>query len=640
MGRGGGRQKKGVKNNRFSNRRPVQTEKLSFGEENIDDEIDTFHKQRDVIPLGRNDLSDEDEEHPVLDFQGLREDSDETDSGDSVDDMMAKHDGDHDKMVKQQRILQRKYGGVEEDFSEDSDKEGKPKASFTRGKQFLYGADNVDFEIQSDEEDLAEEEAIALMSQKEKAKSLSMEDFGLENVEAEENDEYEERKSFQDAFGGDAKKAQNFGSLYAEAFELHEEIKKDISTLTKEEQMNIVYSSAPELVGLLSELNEAIDQLHGLKSVLHKVRRTKGLNYFETKQKLLLAYIQAITFYLLLKAEGHPVRDHPVIAQLVELKNLCDKVKNMDTSILPLVETISTHDNEKVSAVQREEEKLSPELDTEAVTAPAKATGVRKLTESDLPRVKSSSGPKQDDQVRSQMLKVRALLEEKLKQKGIFDSVTQNPTKTKNDVLRSGSRQTEALAVFEDDVTDSGKNTKCSLVPPAKVKKQKLASGDDDLPKRESIGEKRKKFDLRAVAIDGEAGGDTDDDDGPNKDAEAGSRDLESEDEFYKEVKKQRLTKLSAKAALYTRDSSGPRAAEAEADGKRHITYQMEKNKGLTRHRKKLTKIPRKKYKLKHAKAVVRRKGQVRDIRKPSGPYGGETSGINTRVSRSIRFKG
>ena len=50
-------------------------------------------------------------------------------------------------VIKQQRSLQKKYGAVENDLSDDSDQKEKQKASFTRGRQYLYGADNIDFEV-------------------------------------------------------------------------------------------------------------------------------------------------------------------------------------------------------------------------------------------------------------------------------------------------------------------------------------------------------------------------------------------------------------------------------------------------------------------------------------------------------------
>ena len=64
---------------------------------------------------------------------------------------------------------------------------------------------------------------------------------------------------------------------------------------------------------------------------LVKIRDVKnaikgGMHYMEIKQQLLLSYCQAITFYLLLKSEGQPVPDHPVISRLVEIKYLLDKV--------------------------------------------------------------------------------------------------------------------------------------------------------------------------------------------------------------------------------------------------------------------------------------------------------------------------
>jgi U3 small nucleolar RNA-associated protein 3 len=46
----------------------------------------------------------------------------------------------------------------------------------------------------------------------------------------------------------------------------------------------------------------------------------EGLSYLEAKHLLLLSYCTHIVFYVLLKAEGAPVRDHPVIGRLLQLR--------------------------------------------------------------------------------------------------------------------------------------------------------------------------------------------------------------------------------------------------------------------------------------------------------------------------------
>lgn len=46
----------------------------------------------------------------------------------------------------------------------------------------------------------------------------------------------------------------------------------------------------------------------------------EGLSYLEAKHLLLLSYCIHIVFYVLLKAEGAPVRSHPVIGRLLQLR--------------------------------------------------------------------------------------------------------------------------------------------------------------------------------------------------------------------------------------------------------------------------------------------------------------------------------
>ena len=51
----------------------------------------------------------------------------------------------------------------------------------------------------------------------------------------------------------------------------------------------------------------------------------KGVHNLEVNQLLFLSYCQAITFNLL-KSEGQPICDHPVLARFVEIQSLLDKV--------------------------------------------------------------------------------------------------------------------------------------------------------------------------------------------------------------------------------------------------------------------------------------------------------------------------
>uniref|UniRef100_A0A2N9GIL8 Sas10 C-terminal domain-containing protein n=1 Tax=Fagus sylvatica TaxID=28930 RepID=A0A2N9GIL8_FAGSY len=131
----------------------------------------------------------------------------------------------------------------------------------------------------------------------------------------------------------------------------------------------------------------------------------------------------------------------------------------------------------------------------------------------------------------------------------------------------------------------------------------------------DDIGERRRKHELRVLAGAGnkseydvgdeidnfEADGDADMGDG---DVDMGDGDTgDSEDEYHKQVEQRRAAKLAAKAEMYSRTLAVPPSSPETIVGKRHISYQMEKNRGLTHKRKKETKNPRKKYKEQHEKS-------------------------------------
>ncbi|NXW65539.1 SAS10 protein, partial [Eurystomus gularis] len=103
---------------------------------------------------------------------------------------------------------------------------------------------------------------------------------------------------------------------------------------------------------------------------------------------------------------------------------------------------------------------------------------------------------------------------------------------------------------------------------------------------------------------------------------------------------------MEEKLKLKRKRTEGREALEREAvlegedpDKKRGVTYQMIKNKGLTPKRRKIDRNPRVKHREKFRRAKIRRKGQVREVRRELQRYAGELSGIRAGVKKSRKLQ-
>ncbi|XP_024125299.1 something about silencing protein 10 [Oryzias melastigma] len=161
---------------------------------------------------------------------------------------------------------------------------------------------------------------------------------------------------------------------------------------------------------------------------------------------------------------------------------------------------------------------------------------------------------------------------------------------------------------------------------------RKLLSGDQKSTNRPAEGKKTKVPDKEEKDPDDtlpESVGDSDSD-----------LDEEAALNFYREVEKRVKLKRKNKdpEAEEVEENNGD-DEQQDPDNKRGITYQMAKNKGLTPKRKKIDRNPRVKHREKFRRAKIRRKGQVRDVRREEQRYSGEMSGIRAGVKKSTKLK-
>ena len=77
------------------------------------------------------------------------------------------------------------------------------------------------------------------------------------------------------------------------------------------------------------------------------------------KHNLLLSYSTFLIFYLMLKAEGRDVKNHPVVFKLAHMKTLLDKLVPIDTKVDFEVDRVlkatQTQDNDNISSSQSQD---------------------------------------------------------------------------------------------------------------------------------------------------------------------------------------------------------------------------------------------------------------------------------------------
>ena len=132
---------------------------------------------------------------------------------------------------------------------------------------------------------------------------------------------------------------------------------------------------------------------------------------------------------------------------------------------------------------------------------------------------------------------------------------------------------------------------------------------------------------------------------GRMRDFEMDEIDIDGDDEGFdgvvEDFGRKKKAYESSKASHYAAEPryGGMEPEEIEEGKKRAASYEMIKNRGLTPHRKKSSRNPRVKKREAFEKALIRRKGQVREVITGEGDrYGGESTGIKSSVSKSRKI--
>jgi U3 small nucleolar RNA-associated protein 3 len=214
------------------------------------------------------------------------------------------------------------------------------------------------------------------------------------------------------------------------------------------------------------------------------------------------------------------------------------------------------------------------------------------------------------------------------------------------------NRRRPAPSDFGDEEVDEAKSRKTSqslastintIKQRALVKTRKSDQHDEDLDKQGGDDDRVRRGLAMMEADLGPLDDDDDDDDHDGGDDNSVDDEIDDDlgvDNFYDQIKMKSQVQKAFKKQLHAVAPKYPVMEEVVA-GERAITKTILKNRGMSAHKAKINRNPRVEKREQYRKALIRRKGAIREVRTQEGhKYGGEGTGIKTGLSRSRKLGG
>lgn len=617
--------------------------------EDVADEVDEFHLQRDKVLLGDSTRSgkrrgrNEDEESEVEEVYGLGmdEDDDEDDEGDLEE--YATTDDEQDEDLQGGR----RVAIISDEEDEDEKDEEDGIEGWGTSKSAYYGGNEEAIET---EQDALDEEAEARRIQKKQLAAMAAEDFMLDMDDCSSSTPATNTTT-----------ATKTTKLITTTETLTTEIPSDLSP---EARLSLLKTRNPEFEPLSGEFLE----LQRIYPVLAAQAETGG-EVSQVRYKALAAYLGVLAMYfaLLTREEGgswNGVKEHGVMKGLIRCRQLWERVKGLqedeergeEQGDVEMADGVSENDEEEEEEEETAEiePQLAKQLAKVTITNGARtSTAPRKRAKLDLdsPTTITTTTPTSDSTKKTRPIRTTTDLSDLsnlIPSRNLSATASIKPTKPKT--LRPSQNPT--ASDFSDPTTLSNadrteKSARRSslrfhaaqLLSKSAIRASaaKASTGDTDLPRkdRHPTGlvkrQNHPEQDLDNESLSGL-------EEGPSKDKNE-DPDLQH---YHALTSTSRKAQRASTAANNEFTSFNPEEQDDnDPSGKRAIGYTIEKNKGLTPHRKKDVRNPRvkKRKAYEKAKKKLRTVKSVYDGKGQGGAYGGEKTGIKKGIVRSRKLK-